>query len=76
MNCPLCGSERLRLSRLHGSDYMHLFQFSYPVRCAVCFERMSVNLLDAFRVYLKAGARKRAARESHHSEPHTKPNGA
>jgi hypothetical protein len=55
---------------------MHLFQFSYPVRCAVCFERMSVNLLDAFRVYLKAGARKRAARESHHSEPHTKPNGA
>ncbi len=76
MKCSLCGSERLRLSRLHPPDLPHLLLFSYPVRCAECFERMYLNLFGAFEVRLKAGARKRAAQESRHSEAHTKPNGA
>jgi hypothetical protein len=76
MKCTLCGSERLRPSRLHRPDLLHLFSFSYPVRCAVCYERMFVNLYDAFRIHRKANERKLAAREARQSAPQTKPNGA
>ncbi|MGB6826866.1 MAG: hypothetical protein WBE41_02400 [Terracidiphilus sp.] len=76
MKCTLCGSERLRLSRIRRADLPRLFLFSYPVRCAACFERMFVNPFAAYEIYRKASARKRAARESRHSHPHAKTNGA
>lgn len=75
MNCSLCGSERLRLSRLRRSDIPRLFSFRYPVRCAACDERKFVNLFAAFRIHRKANARRRAARESRHSESQTEKNG-
>lgn len=76
MKCTLCGSERLRLSRLRRADLPRLFLFSYPVRCAACFERMYTSLFAAYGIYRKASARKRAARASRHSDPHAKANGA
>jgi hypothetical protein len=76
MKCSLCGSERLRLSRLRGADLPQLFLFLYPVRCTACYERMLVNPLVALKVYRQTAARKRAAREDRRSTPHTKPNGA
>lgn len=76
MKCNLCGSERLRLSHLHSGDVPHLLSFEYPVRCAVCFDRMFVNFYQAYGVHHRAGARRRAALESRRTAPHTKPNGA
>jgi hypothetical protein len=76
MKCALCGSERLHLSRLRWPDLRRLISFSYPIRCRACNERMFVNLFAAFKIHRKAVARKRAAREDHHSEPQAKANGA
>lgn len=75
MKCSLCGSERLRLSRLRRPDFMRLFMFSYPVRCVTCYERMSVSLFTALRIHRDAAARKRTARGGKHSAPSAKANG-
>ncbi len=76
MKCSMCGSEKLRLSRLRRADLLQLFLFLYPVRCPACDERMFVNSFAAFKVYRQAAARRRAARAGGHSAPHTKANGA
>ena len=76
MNCLICGSERLRLSHLRGSDRAHLLSLSYPVRCVACSGRMFVSWFAVFGIHRKARARKRAAREARQSVPHTKGSGA
>jgi len=76
MNCTVCGSERLRLSRLHLSDLPRLFLFSYPVRCALCLQRTRVSLFAAFGIHRNAIARKRAGRHDRASAHHSKANGA
>jgi len=74
MKCSLCGSERLRPSRLRRIDVSRLFLFQYPVRCSACYERRYVNMVSAVLIGREAKARKRAARESRRLNPHA--NGA
>lgn len=50
MECKLCGSTKMRGSRLHLPDLSHLIFFHYPVRCRVCYKREFVNIFIAFKV--------------------------
>jgi hypothetical protein len=76
MICPICGSERIHLSRLRVSDLPRLLMFCYPVRCGECFERGSVNLIEAFRISQHIRARKRAHKGRNAAPHHTPGNGA
>ena len=76
MICPICGSERIRLSRLRVADLGRLLLFSYPIRCAECFERDSVNLIDAFKIRQLSRARRAARKSSDTAPPHSTENGA
>jgi|HubBroStandDraft_1064217.scaffolds.fasta_scaffold02592_2 hypothetical protein len=76
MICPICGSERIRLSRLRVADYVRLLLFTYPVRCAECFERDSVNLITALSIYQQSRARRHARKSRNTAPPHSTVNGA
>jgi len=70
MMCSLCGSDKLRLSRLRRSDLAHLLFFSYPIRCIKCFERRYVNLIAACRIGLESRTRQRQAHKSRNAALH------
>jgi hypothetical protein len=76
MKCSVCGSERLRLSRLRLSDLRRLLLFSYPIRCALCGKRTFVNSSAAIGIHRNAIARKRAFRDGRTSAHQGKGNGA
>jgi hypothetical protein len=50
MKCSFCGSDRVRISKLHASDFLRLIFLQYPVRCHACYERSYVSLATARRI--------------------------
>jgi len=50
MECKLCGSSRIRVSRLRVPDLSELIFLQYPVRCRNCFKREFVSLFTALRI--------------------------
>jgi hypothetical protein len=58
MECKVCGSTKFRVSRLRAPDLSELIFLQYPVRCRVCYKRVFVNLLTAFRIR-RAGRQRR-----------------
>lgn len=47
--CRLCGSERLRRSRLRREDGTFMLTLQWPVRCLQCNRRQYVSWLEALR---------------------------
>jgi hypothetical protein len=47
MKCSLCGSTRIRTSRLRGFDFARLIVLQFPVRCRECYDRAFVNVFLA-----------------------------
>ena len=76
MHCPICGSEKIRLSRLRFFDLGRLLALSYPIRCTECFERDSVSLTAAFKIHQQSRARRRAHKSRNAVPPHGTENGA
>jgi hypothetical protein len=44
MRCMICGSTKIRISRLRSSDLSRLLILQYPVRCRACYERFYVGI--------------------------------
>jgi hypothetical protein len=62
MECKLCGSSKIRGSRLRLPDLSHLIFLQYPVRCRVCYKREFVNIFKAFKVRRDYKARQKEER--------------
>ena len=48
MNCVLCRSSDMRLSRIRVADLSRLLQMELPVRCRNCLRRSFVKLGEAW----------------------------
>jgi len=65
MNCPYCGTQKFRTSRVRFSDIPRLALLQFPVRCRLCRERfhvgisLALHLLQSQRVREKEDAEQR-----------------
>ena len=57
VQCRLCGSFDLRMSRFRFKDLPHFFILHYPMRCWVCRERDYLFILRIFRMSREAEPR-------------------
>ena len=62
MNCPQCGSNHLRTSRIRPSDIPRVFLFQWPVRCRVCRERSYIGFVLALNLKQSEKVRRREER--------------
>jgi len=66
MNCPFCGSDRVRNSRFRAFDIPNSLLLRLPVRCRDCEERMYVSFARA-REIRQASETRRLERGAHGS---------
>jgi len=58
MNCPFCGSTKVRNSRFRATDIPNSLLLRFPVRCRDCEERIHVSLARAREIRRASEARR------------------
>jgi len=58
MNCPYCGSDRVRNSRFRAIDIPNSLLLRFPVRCRECEERIHVSIKRAREIRQASEARR------------------